>query len=439
MKYLGIDIGSTTLKSAILDLEACEILQVRKLSAPIRIHDENPHIFQIRAEDYFQTVKGLIDEAAAVFQDLEGVVFSTQMHGFVLGERYISWQDTRCLDTAKKGKSYLEILEERISPERMQECGVYLKPSLGLCNLYAKWREEKIRGGKIYTLGSYLIARLTGENICHISNAAPLGFVNLKRREWDVELLEHIGMNNFRLPRISENDWEPCGVYRVGERAIKIYPDYGDQQISILGSGAEKTDAVINIATASQVAVFSRNFEFGPYETRPYFGKEYIKVISNMPAGRNLDVLVNFIRHVAERIAGQTFEEKFVRERIDTSFRLETGNLEVNTAFYPVPGWYSGGEIRHIDFENFTVDHLFTAAYEDMARKYWENLGVLCDREKIGKIVCAGGVSWKNPYLLQMISYISGWECQRSRYPDEALAGLFRAAMRCAGREENFT
>ena len=30
--------------------------------------------------------------------DLEGVLLSTQMHGFVLDGVYVSWQDARCLD-----------------------------------------------------------------------------------------------------------------------------------------------------------------------------------------------------------------------------------------------------------------------------------------------------------------------------------------------------
>ena len=50
---------------------------------------------------------------------------------------------------------------------------------------------------------------------------------------------------------------------------------------------------MINIATASQVSVTTKEFRPGPYEIRPYFGNQYINTISNMPSGRNLDVLID--------------------------------------------------------------------------------------------------------------------------------------------------
>ena len=53
---------------------------------------------------------------------------------------------------------------------------------LFLCNLYALFRQGKLeRGGeaRVYTLGAYLIEKLTGNSVCHITNAAPMGFANI--------------------------------------------------------------------------------------------------------------------------------------------------------------------------------------------------------------------------------------------------------------------
>lgn len=74
----------------------------------------------------------------------QGIILSTQMHGFVLSDPdygpdvYISWQDARCLcPMPGTNGSYLAYLEKLISPDLMRSTGVYLKPALGMCNLFA--------------------------------------------------------------------------------------------------------------------------------------------------------------------------------------------------------------------------------------------------------------------------------------------------------------
>lgn len=48
-------------------------------------------------------------------------------------------------------------------------------------------------------------------------------------------------------------------------RTVSVYPDYGDQQIAVLGSMPEPGDGLINIATAGQVSMVSDVFEPGEY------------------------------------------------------------------------------------------------------------------------------------------------------------------------------
>lgn len=436
MKFLGIDIGSTSVKAALFDLCDNSVISIRKFDSPRRSLYSNPRFFQVPAEAYLRLIQRLLDSTAAEFPDLEGVVLSTQMHGFVLDDIYISWQDSRCLEPLEYGGCALDQLKQLLPPQRMERSGVYLKPSLGLCNLYAKLLQEHTpgRSGELYTLGSYLIARLTGQNICHISNAAPLGLVDLTSGDWDRALLEMAGGGNLHLPAIAREEFAPCGIYRVLNRDIKIFPDYGDQQISILGSGAQSTEAVINIATAAQVAVFSSHWEPGAYESRPYFENSFIHVISNMPAGRNLDVLVEFFRQTLTQMTGKNWFSDEVRKEIDEHFEMDPGGLRADISFYPTQNTFNGGRIEGITAENLTVNGLFSAAYQAMADAYWQHLCMLRAPEDIHSIVCAGGVSWKNPHLIQTIERTTGKSCRLSAYPDEAVFGLFKVAYRCAGK-----
>ena len=124
------------------------------------------------------------------------MIISTQMHGFVYSvpekeDNYISWQDMRCMNKMPgKEKTYLQWMEEKITPKDMEDHGVYLKPSLGICNLYTLLENKELRrDGKLYTLGSYVIYALTGENVCHISNAAPLGLADVAHHCWNTKII----------------------------------------------------------------------------------------------------------------------------------------------------------------------------------------------------------------------------------------------------------
>ena len=154
---------------------------------------------------------------------------------------YISWQDTRCLKTrADTGISYLEELRARFSRADMLANGVYIKPAMAFCNLYALFEEEKLsrkQSTRIDTLGSYIIRKLTGNEVCHITNAAPLGFADILTNTWRRDMLEEIGLDFIRLPRITK-ELECCGTYQEGNICVQVFPDVGVVQTSVYGRSA---------------------------------------------------------------------------------------------------------------------------------------------------------------------------------------------------------
>lgn len=441
MKYIGIDIGSTSVKSAVFDLDTHKVTDVVKMPSPVRMPNPDAHIFEVEAEAYFGLISSILNAAVQQHGDIEGLVLSTQMHGFVINDVYVSWQDSRCLHTDTSGKSHLDRIRGILGQDSMTSCGVKLKTSLGLCNLYAKLCEENRldTSDTLYTLGSYLIWRLTGENVCHISNAAPLGFADLESHSWKRSLLEKLGIRNIKLPVIAAEEFLPAGTACVNGCNIKVFPDYGDQQTAILGSVVREDEAFVNIGTAAQVCVISQQLQFGDYELRPYFEESYIKVVSNMAGGRNLDVLVNFLVNVLEQGTGQSWSTDVVRARFFPKTHRDTHGLQVAPMFYPTEYAGMGGSISGITSENLTAETLFSASFRYMAQQYWENICKLTEPERIAGIVCAGGVSWKNDLLVQQIGETAKRRCRLSSCPDEALAGLFRLALRCGGYARDLT
>lgn len=441
MKYIGIDVGSSFLKAVLLDLEYDCITDSRSFPSPGKIQEENPLLFEIPALQISDNIRQLIDGYTSQYDDIEGVILSTQMHGFVYRvpgreDRYISWQDMRCMEKIKDGRqTYLQWLENEIPPQDMENNGVYIKPSLGLCNLYTLIHEKDIPDdGILYTLGSYVIAQLTGYNICHISNAAPLGLADVRNHCWDHKLIQYLGFDKIQLPHIAEQDFLVCGIYKSNTCSLKIHPDYGDMQVAVLGSRIKENEVAVNVATAAQVIRYDREFKPGRYEVRPYFDGGYLNTISNMPGGRNLDVLITFLQESVSELTGRHVEKQIIWKYIHEHTEKSEDGLRVQTGFYKNPYYPDGGSIAGITHDNLSVGKIFTAAFKDMAQTYWHHIQDLgTDIKNIREIICVGGVCWKTPELCAAIAEITGKNTRLSPMKDEALAGMFRLSLVAGG------
>ncbi len=439
MNTIGVDIGSSFLKSAVFSLEEGRILFGRSVPSFPRRENPNPNCFEIPAEEIFCTVKELIDEAAAK-APLDGILFSTQMHGFVYHtagreDVYISWQDSRCLDALPSGKSALDTLKDQLPEEIMKPCGVPLKPSLGLCNLYAFLYGENPppADGELFTLGSYLIWRLGGHNRCHITNAAPLGLVDIKQGRYCREILHLAGLTQISLPEIVPEDFTCCGTYQTHGQTIPLFPDYGDQQVCILGSMAPKGDGVVNIATASQVSCNTAEFVPGDYEVRPFFEHTYLNTVSNMPGGRNLAVLIDFYRECAKQLCGQEVSIKDAWAALQNGAGAKADGLLVDSLFYPTETKFDGGSISNITPDNFTPSGVLAAAYENMASVYAEHLPRVCGGKMPQALTFLGGVSYQNEELLKVIARHTGLSYRRPAIKNEAMGGLYRLSLAALG------
>jgi hypothetical protein len=154
-------------------------------------------------------------------------------------------------------KTYLEHPENRFFHGGHEAPSAYIKPYMALCNLYAMLDQGySIQPGTHFcTLGSYLIFRLTGNNVCHVTNAGPTGFANVRDVAWDRAVIERAGCGALTFPRITDR-LESCGRYR----SLDIYPDLGDHQCSVLGIGAHaRTDLIVTLARRGRLPAFPMN------------------------------------------------------------------------------------------------------------------------------------------------------------------------------------
>ena len=445
MYFIAIDVGSSYIKSVLLNLDERLIVEEAKQATPSKKASPNPRVFEIPMKEIYQTVEGIIAGYCTRYPNVEGVLFSTQMHGCVYSDPaygediYLSWQDTRCLDEKPGTRlSYMEYLRTLFPAERMQSTGVEIKPALALCNLYVLLEERKFQispAATLYTLGSYLIAGLTGRNICHIQNAAPMGMVNLEKAAWRDDILLEAGMGTIAMPEIVTG-FESCGTGHIAGTSFAVYPDFGDQQMSVLGCFANAGDMILNIATGAQVILLQQGFRLGKHEIRPFFEETYCNVVSRMPAGRNLDVFMEFFREIAEKVSGTAFTRDEVWSRIQEFMTLEdTQGLQANISTYELPHQLADGSISHITHYNLTLQNTLSALLQDMGRVYARYIGELCGEEGLkGRLIFSGGAALNTPAIMRAIEREIAMVSEPAPLKNEVHAGMFRAAQLCTGR-----
>lgn len=261
-----IDIGSTNVKWR----RGGECVKTTPFPAPLK--SEYPY-FEANADEIVLLVERLIRGADRVF-------ISVQMHGYVLLKdgsavtNYISWRDERggnCTPAFTLTKEY----------------GVDIKPNLSRLSLQTQTAEYD----EFCTLGSYLVYRLTGKNVTHITDAAPSGFYNVCQRE--EEKVE------FRLPK-ARYEVNVAGRYGLTE----IYTPVGDQQAAILGAVGNEFDGyILNLGTAAQLCCIADGFVSGEYESRPYFGGKTLCTVTRLVGGG-----------VIAKYTDEEIEERLVRE-----------------------------------------------------------------------------------------------------------------------------
>ena len=448
MNFIAVDIGSTFIKAAIYDLTYDKVIFTYKYHTPPKAEHPDAHYFEVDADEIIKIIRDIIGKCWEISTDIKGIIFSTQQHGCVLHhpqrERdiYISWQDTRCLKTdPETGISYMEELDKILPPEIMIRTGVPVKPALALCNLYTLFKESGLsREGdiRLYTLGSYVIEKLTGNNICHITNAAPMGFVNLLEERWDHDILQRAGLDFLQLPEITTGI-TCCGRYRSGDISLAVYPDLGDVQTSVYGTGAKSGDMILNIGTSGQLIMIRDDYDPGDYEIRPYYDNNFCYVVSRMPGGRNFDVQIDYLKAVGEKIFGITLEREEIWKRIESSCTLsETNGIEVDCSFYEIPDRLADGKILHINHANFSPENVLAATAKDYGRLYRKYSEVIRKGKPFeGTLYYSGGAVLKNPFLKNAINEAMGCEKVISAQQDEVYGGMFRLAKRCLNEKEN--
>lgn len=276
--YLLVDIGSTNIKWAIYNKKS-GITYSDKVAFPTKTN--LPIIyFEVDLTIIITQIINIIAKAKYSY-NIKSIFISTQMHGYVLGNKaylpltnYISWQDERSTLV-----QYHDYFKDIITKAH----GVDLKPNLPRISIFALSKLDQAiykKAQVFFTLGSYVTFYLTGVNQTHITDAAASGFYNVFEKTID--------QSELILPKVSYKV-EIVGKYKD----INIYTPVGDQQASVYGVNEPDT-YILNLGTAGQLCTVSNKFIIGDFEARPYFNNETLCTVSRLFGGKRIKEYEDF-------------------------------------------------------------------------------------------------------------------------------------------------
>jgi sugar (pentulose or hexulose) kinase len=431
--FIGVDVGSSSIKGATLDTEKGSLGPVRSRPFPDPRPSSSTLNFEIDAALVVDSVRSVIHELIELNGRCDGIVLCAQMGGLIfVGSKgeilspYYSWRDQRTVEPHPSGHgSYFDVYASRLSEADFAAVGRELRAGSTAALLFWLAERKLLPSGPAtpVTLVDAVVANLCG-SACATDPTEALGMMNLETRDWHAPLYNAAAAG--KCPRSKLQPFtQSCGVFRCGSLEIPCYPAVGDQQAALRGVGLREGELSINSSTGSQVSLVTSTLQLGDYQTRPFFGTDYLNTVTHLPAGRSLNVLMDLLQELpkAEGLALRDSWDYVAKKAAEAP----PEELDVDLAFFAGP-LGDRGEITNIRTDNLTVGSVFRAAFRAMAENYKVCARRLSASEDWNAVLLSGGLPQKIRVLRDMIAGKFTAPCRDSRESEETLMGLLSMA-----------
>ena len=431
---VGIDIGTTTISAAVIDVNSKE--QIEVFSTP---HDS--YIGEKKFSE--QSVSVMIGQAEGllelIYKKYPGIVcigITGQMHGIVyLGDdgkalsNLINWQDKRADLPIADGKSSCDMIK--------QLTGENISTGYGIATHYYNLLNGLVPNGavKFCSIMDLLAMRLCGlkEPITHVSVAASFGLFDIKNNAFMSEKLDALGICESFLPRVT-----PLNEIIGNWNGIPISVAIGDNQASFLGSVSDSRESLlVNIGTGSQIsAVGCLSDPEEGIELRPLIDGERLICGSALCGGSAYALIEGFFRSYASFI-GMDEGSQYGNINALAEKAYESGErpLSVDTSFCGTRSDPSRrGTIENIDLNGFTPCALILGVIHGMCDELYK----LYQKMNVKKthIVASGGAVRKNTVLKKVLEDKFAMSVSICSVKEEAATGAALFSAYAIGKTE---
>ncbi len=440
MSLIGIDLGTSFIKGAVLDLEERKLKHIHRLPFPHQLANRHPLFCEFDPDEIISVFQSLLDTLFAAAPDCAGIVMCTQMHGMILMDgqgRVVSpcltWRDQRATMPHPSGAgTYFDVLSRRISPKQRMQLGNELRPGTPANFLFWLAERRELEPGLIpVSIPDFLISLLTGAApSVEATNGMAYGLLNLETIDWHRGVIEALGLSRLRWPAVRKHG-EVVGRLKLGARSVPCYTPVGDFQCALLGALLEMSELSLNISTGSQVSRLTAELNLGDYQTRPFFDGKFLNTFTHIPAGRALDVLVDLVSELA-RAQHRELQDPWLYIA-QAALKVQDSDLRVDLNFFSSP-FGDRGTVSNIRQDNLTVGQLFRAAFDNMTERYYQCALRIWPERTWKRLVFSGGLIGKLEALRRVVQSRFQIDYRMAPYAEDTLTGLLIMALAFSGK-----
>ena len=432
--YLGLDLGTTSVSAAVIDLETGHVLRTQSLPHHAAIMADVPGAHTQDADTLVTQAQRLVAPLTAEFGPFSGIGVTGQMHGILYVDAagqavspLFTWLD-RQAEGKNEGKGYLEHFQDLT--------GEAVSTGYGAVTHFTQLRSGRIpkTAASLCTAPDYLVMRLCGltHPLTDPTLAHSLGLFSLEQLSFKDKVWKELGSSPVKLPTVSVHSIV-AGRYE----GTPVVTALGDNQASFIGSiGDPERSALVTLGTSGQVSCVSNELKYADgLETRPFPDNRFLLVGASLTGGKALEMLAKLVAEIAYKLSGEHLADPYKLLESDPG-KLRAPYLEVNTRFAGSRSSVGGetgartGSIRNITPDNFTLEHLtygFAQGVVDELYSFWQ--GGL-KTVNITNMVGSGNVLRRSSLVREQLQKTFGLPLTLTPHREEAAVGaaLYAAA-----------
>jgi len=291
---IGIDIGTTTISAAVIDIENRTQLEV--FSVPHNSYIESSVFSEQSVSIIMDKAKRILTLIYNSYSNIVSIGVTGQMHGILYlnsdGEavsNLINWQDKRGDIPIKDSTTACQIIK--------QITGESISTGYGISTHYYNLLNGLVPQDAVgfCSIMDYLVMELCNikKPVTHTSVAASFGLFDIKKECFMRDKLLTLGVDENFLPRVTASN-ETAGMWND----IPVCVAIGDNQASFLGSVKNNRENVlVNMGTGSQISAVGEIEELGDgIECRPFINGKLLICGSALCGGSAYAMIEGFFR-----------------------------------------------------------------------------------------------------------------------------------------------
>jgi xylulokinase len=264
--FLGIDIGTSSVKALLLDEHDHIAAQA---SAPLTLSRPAPLFAEQQPEDWWRATTAAVTALPpAARSAVRAIGLSGQMHGATLLDR--NRQPLRPAILWCDGRSALECLElEQREPRSRAISGNLMLPGFTAPKLLWVARHEPdvfARTALVLLPKDYVRLRMTGAAVTDLSDASGTGWLDVARRDWSDALLAATDLSRAQMPQLVEGNAASGELTAEAAEQLRlprvvVAGGAGDNAASAVGLGIiNPGQALLSLGTSGVLFVVTDRF-----------------------------------------------------------------------------------------------------------------------------------------------------------------------------------